>query len=90
MSIEELKAALEDAQNQLPMSAVESAVTVYHAASAAIDAYTAVKDAAIAQAEAAQRQAAALEKIANTLDAAMTSARYNGAPIRAFRTVAFR
>jgi predicted RecB family endonuclease len=46
LSIEDLEHALEDAQNQLPMTAVESAITVYQAAQAVIDAYTAVKDAA--------------------------------------------
>jgi len=41
-----LVTALEDAHNQLPATAVESAITVYQAAQSVIDAYTLAKDAA--------------------------------------------
>ena len=45
-TVESLQAWLVDAESQIPTSAVESAIAVYHAANAVIDEYTVVKDAA--------------------------------------------
>ena len=43
-TIEELRAALDAAQQGTPETSVESAVTVYQVAAGMIDAYTAIKD----------------------------------------------
>ena len=45
-TIDELKQWLDGANTEVPATAVESAIAVYHAANSVIDEYTAVKDAA--------------------------------------------